>query len=123
MIILCVGLAAAPITSAPRSKGEASRLDFIPAEVGTTWVYDVNNGDGEHVVRVAGVEEKDGARVISLEKRGTTRWLPSERLIVSAGGIQKDEFEGFAVKSYYKLKFPMHRPRTPGITSTLRKWD
>jgi hypothetical protein len=100
-------LAVAPIWSAPGPKEKAVPPNYWPTEVGTTWVYDMNNGEGEQVIRIASVEEKDGTTVVDMQQRGTTKWLPAERLVISGRGIQKTEFDGYAIDPYYKLKFPI----------------
>jgi hypothetical protein len=92
---------------APRPKDEPVPPDYYPAAVGTVWVYDMNNGNGEQVRRVSAVEDKDGAKVVTLEERGATRWIPAERAAVSPSGVRLIEFAGHTVEPYVSLKYPV----------------
>jgi hypothetical protein len=92
---------------APRAKDAPAAPDYYPAVVGTVWVYDMDNGNGQQVRRISDVEEKDGARVVSIEERGTTGWFRMERAIVSTSGVRIVEFGGFPVEPYYSLKYPL----------------
>jgi hypothetical protein len=70
-------------------------------------VYDLDNGDGELALRIAAVEEKDGAKLVTEEQRGTTRWLPSARVSISEHGLQEVETFGYTIEPWYALKFPI----------------
>lgn len=104
---LTITLLALPAVPAPRAKEEPPRPDYYPTEVGTRLVYDMDDGKGELILRVADVEEKDGAKVVTIEQRGTTRWLPFERVSISERGLLRVEYFGYTIEPMYLLKFPV----------------
>lgn len=96
-----------PALPAPRTKDEAPPPNYYPTEVGTRWVYDIDNGKGELALRLVSVEEKDGVKIVTTEQRGTTQWLPFERVEISSRGLSQVEFFGYPIDPWYTLKFPI----------------
>lgn len=62
---------------------------YYPTSVGTTWVYE--NQDGEETLTITKVEDADGAKVVTIEKKTAGGLEPDEKMSVSAGGLTRLE--------------------------------
>lgn len=105
--VFCLLVLAGRVSPAPGPKKSPAIPDYYPTTVGTRLVYDLDNGDGELALRIAAVEEKDSEKVVTVEERGTTRWLPSTKVIISERGLQEVENFGYKIEPWYALKFPI----------------
>ncbi len=108
-----------PGAAAPRAKDVPPPPDYYPTAVGTIWVYDMDNGNGEQVQRISAVEVQDGVTLASMSLRGTTGWFPLEKAAILASGVRIVEFGGDPIEPYYSLKYPVKAGDTWDFNVTL----
>lgn len=112
--VCCLSVLASAAVPAPGPKETSVIPDYYPTIVGTSLVYDLDNGNSELALRIVAVDEKSAEKVVTVEQRGATRWLAFERISISEKGLREVEHSGQASEPWYLLKFPI---------KTGDKWD
>jgi hypothetical protein len=111
--VLACALAAAG--AAPAPKPVPPPVYYFPTRVGAKWVLTDLTANRDRTFSVAAVEEKDGAKVVTVCEEVNGRQLPSEVVAVSAAGLFRRQGGPFKLDPpLCHLKFP-HKPGD--------KWD
>jgi hypothetical protein len=93
LVVLAVPLAAAPV---PKEKPKDAAPNYYPTKKGSRWVYKV--GETTMATVVTAVEEKDGAKLLTVDTVVNDKTVATERLSVSDKGVFRTHINKAAIE-------------------------